>query len=391
MEVQKKTVVQMLHFLTAFVVSAVVSMLLIGRHLYKTHGIAVVIVAIAVSLAASALLWIFKTNDRFKLWNQFMIVALAGALPVLSSALFNSDAMELSSVYIALAMYLILFVWIYMTILQFEFSGFSPKWAADAADWLKNNRVILVALLIIAVVRLPYIDLLPRWDSGEYYYRFSSLVEDFRYNSIFEYLKNFRLCGHPTLAFCYIYMIGEVIFPKRVVGVSLVSIGLTVIAMWCIYKMLLKLVKGLSETRAAVYTFILSMAPLLFSTTTYFNPDYALAMFFVFALYGCICQKPVIAGLATIMCVQTKETGLVLIGGLVIGMLVWHILNDKKHWFMNIFKDFRFYCIGIFCVLQLAYMKVVGGMSAWGNTDEPKPLFSWDGFGYNCFGINASF
>lgn len=406
MEVQRKKVVQILQFLSAFLVSAAVSMILIGKYIYNAHGMAIVVMAIAVSLVGAALLWLFKKKDKFGLWSQFMVVALTGALPVLSSVLFNSEALELCSKLIALGMYLLLFVCIYMLLLQIIFELFfgknyengkirekcSVKYAAQrAADWVLKNKAIIAVLLIIVLVRLPYIELLPRWDSGEYYYKFSCLAEKFRYNSIFEFLKNFRLCGHPTLAFCYIYMIGEVIFPKRIIGVSLVSIGLTVIAMWCIYKILLKLVNGLSEMRAAVYTFILSMAPLLFSTATYFNPDYALAMFFVFALYACIYNRPVIAGLATVMCVQTKETGLVLIGGLVIGMIAWHIMRDKKGWFINIFKDLRFYCIGVICVIQLIYMKCVGGMSAWGSIEEKKPAFSWDGNGYNCFGINASF
>lgn len=410
MEVQRKKVVQILQFLSVFLISLAVSMALIVKYIYNAHGIAVVFMAIAVSLVSAVLLWFFKKKDKFGLWSQFMLVALVGALPVLSSVLFNSHALSLSSKPIALGMYLLLFVFIYMLILQIIFELFlgkncengkirekcsvrqSVEYAAQrAADRVLKNKAIIAVLLIIALVRLPYIELLPRWDAGEYYYKFSCLAEDFRYGSIFEYLKNFRLCGHPTLAFCYIYIIGEVIFPKRIIGVSLVSIGLTVIAMWCIYKILLKLVNGLSEARAAVYTFILSMAPLLFSTATYFNPDYALAMFFVFAMYACIYNKPFVAGLATVMCVQTKETGLVLIGGLVIGMIAWHIVSDKKCWFINIFKDLRFYCIGLICVVQLVYMKCVGGMSAWGNTDEPKPLFSWDGNGYNCFGINASF
>lgn len=400
MEIQKKNAVQILQFLSAFLVASVAAVLLIGKYIYNAHGIAIVYMAIAVSLACAVLLWFFKVKDRFGLWSQFMLAAFVGMLPVLSSALFNSQALELDSMLIALGMYLLLFVWIYMMVLQIAFSVFSARVSANFSarhfaktvfGWLVKNRAIIAVLLIITLVRLPYIELLPRWDSGEYYYKFSSLAEDFRYNSIFEYLKNFRLCGHPTLAFCYIYIIGEVIFPKRIIGVSLVSIGLTVIAMWCVYKILLKLVSGLSATRAAMYTLILSMAPLLFSTTTYFNPDYALAMFFVYAMYACIYNRPVVAALATVMCVQTKETGLVLIGGLVIGMIVWHIMKDKKGWFINIFKDLRFYCIGIICVVQLVYMKCVGGMSAWGNTDEPKPLFSWDGNGYNCFGINASF
>jgi len=400
MKIQKKAVVSALRFLLAFLVSAAASVALIGKYIYNAQGMAIVIAAIAVSLAAAGILWLFKVKDKFGLWSQFMPVSLAGALPVVSSVLFNYEALELGSVFIALGMYLLLFVWIYMTVLQIAFSVLSARASANFSakhfvekgfDMLVKNRAIIAVLLIIAAVRLPYIELLPRWDSGEYYYKFSSLAEDFRYNSIFEYLKEFRLCGHPTLAFCYIYMIGEIIFPKRIIGVSLVSIGLTVIAMWCVYKILLRLVNGLSATRAAIYTLILSMAPLLFSTATYFNPDYALAMFFVFALYGCIYRKPVIAGLATIMCVQTKETGLVLIGGLVIGMIIWHIMSSKKGWFINIFKDLRFYCIGIICVVQLIYMKCVGGMSAWGSTDDKKPLFSWDGNGYNCFGINASF
>ena len=325
-----------------------------------------------------------------KLWPELTVISVVGALPIIMSLIFNRQAMKPDSVATRVLMYGLIAVAVGMVLVQIAiwFRQFEIK---RFVAGIKKHRVIMMVLLVVLLTRLPFINVLPRWDSGEYYYNFVESIRGFEYGSVMEYIMEFRLCDHPTLAWCYIYLIGEIVFPGGVVGSSLISIAITVIAMWCIYMMFLKLVDGIAESRAAIYVLIISMAPLVFSTTTYFNPDYPLAMFFVMALYGCVCKKPVIAGFASLMCLQTKETGLVLIGGLILGIFAEHLLTvGKKGFIKSIFSDAKLYCIAVGCVIQLIYMIGIGGVSNWLEETEraPKAVFSITGDVYNGFGLD---
>ena len=99
------------------------------------------------------------------------------------------------------------------------------------AFW-KKHKIMIIGLVIICITRLPYINTLPRWDSGEYYYRLTEGLKNCTFDSFIDFQKNFALCGHPTLIFSIIYLIGEMVFPGEVIGVNLVSLVLTLIAFW---------------------------------------------------------------------------------------------------------------------------------------------------------------
>lgn len=58
---------------------------------------------------------------------------------------------------------------------------------------------------------------------------------------------------------------------------------------------ILKILPQVTEGKAAVCTFLLSFSPLFFGMTMYFNPDYALAVFFIFLLYSYVYDKAVLA------------------------------------------------------------------------------------------------
>lgn len=413
---QKKKSGKIIEALVLSVVADAISLSLMAGRMQASLGMGCVWIAIVVSLPVGAGIFLLNCKAEKVMWNQLLLVAGLGALPILATAAVRPSRMEFETKAIALLMYLLLFVFWNMLALQavrlyrqhkmhnvrleegckeqqeegLKASRFKCM-GRQLCGWLNSNRAILLTLLLVLLVRLPYLEILPRWDSGEYYYKFSSLTEQFRFGSLYEFFKDFRLCGHPTLAFCYVYFAGEVLFPKQVIGVSLVSVILTAAAMWCVYKIQLKMLPKLPPARAALYTFAVSMLPLVFSTATYFNPDYALAMFFIYALYGCICDRPVIAGIAAMMCMQTKETGLVLVGGLAIGVVAGHVVRHQWSWYRKAFCDIKLYLIGFFCVLQFFYMKAIGGVSSWGSMNTNSPAFSWDGTGYNCFGINRGF
>lgn len=88
---------------------------------------------------------------------------------------------------------------------------------------------------------------------------------------------------------------GRTCFSQEVIGVTLTSLILTTLALWCVYRIFLKILPQVTEGKAAVCTFLLSFSPLFFGMTMYFNPDYALAVFFIFLLYSYVYDKAVLA------------------------------------------------------------------------------------------------
>lgn len=250
------------------------------------------------------------------------------------------------------------------------------------------HKLIFLVILIAVVTRISYMDVLPRWDSGEYYARLIRGIHLFSYESFRDYFNHFTLCGHPTLGFCFVYIIGEIMFPGEVIGVSLISMILTVVALICIYGIILKMFPYANPTRAAIYTLAVSFLPLVYGTFGYFNPDYALAMFFIVALFGYVYEKPLITGFACMLCIHTKETGLVLVAGLVLGIFIEHILSGKGFWkILGIVTDLKLWFMLAAVMTYWFYTKAVGGLTGWSQTTEESVGIIWDNAGYNCLGI----
>ena len=124
-------------------------------------------------------------------------------------------------------------------------------------EWIKRNRVMLIVMVIICVSRIPFMNLLQRWDAGEYYYRMGLALENFDYSGIDVFFDNYGLCGHSASLFCMIYMIGEMIYPGHIIGVSIINLISTAITMWCVYKIIIKLTSSVSRTLCAIYTLMI--------------------------------------------------------------------------------------------------------------------------------------
>ncbi len=257
--------------------------------------------------------------------------------------------------------------------------------------FFSQHKYMFILLLIAVLCRIPLLSQLPRWDSGEYYYRLILGTQHFEYTGFEEFVENYALCGHPTLGFCLAYLPGELAFPQQVIGVTLTSLLLTALALWCVYRIFLKILPQITERKAAVCTFLLSLSPLFFGTAMYFNPDYALAVFFIFLLYAYVYDKVLLSAFFSLLCFQTKETGLVLVGGLVLGIFIQHIAEKKSRAVKAIFTDVKLYAILAVTLLQLYYTKFIGGVSKWTQNGDEQPGLRWDSAGENCLGFHPAF
>ena len=174
-----------------------------------------------------------------ELLSELAIMGIIPLLFVINLLLFNWKNTVLNTNNYIIFLGILLFAASVEVVYIFtHISGINMK---NLTSFVEKHKVMLIGLLIICVVRLPYLNNLPRWDAGEYYYRLTQGLKNCTFDSFTDFQKNFALCGHPTLIFSIIYLIGELMFPGEVIGVNLVSLVLTLIAFWCVYKILLKI------------------------------------------------------------------------------------------------------------------------------------------------------
>lgn len=320
--------------------------------------------------------------------NQF----IAGMLPIflytVLSIFLNGDKIDYSSRFtIILIAGFVVYVCAFLVSLYGMIRSFKGR---TFIDFIKENKVMLIVLAVIILVRLPFINLMQRWDAGEYYYRMGLAMDGFSYTTFEDFFWYYGLCGHSASFFCLLYMIGEFIFPRQIIGVSIINLIITGIAMWCIYKIIIKITNA-SKTMCAVYTLLISAAPLVYTFTTHLNLDYTMAMIVIMIVCSYMYDKPLLVGISSIYCFQTKENGLVIVAGIALGEIVRHILVDKKKCLKTIFTDVKLYMTFAAALIQWGYFTRYGNNWAATGEQEAGGLFKWNNNGSECLGFNPSF
>ncbi len=265
------------------------------------------------------------------------------------------------------------------------------KYKENFKKKIRSDRYLYGVLLVSGILRSFSLNVMQRWDAGEYYYKLGNACEnfDFTWEAFFE---QFRLCGHPTLGFAPIYAIGEFFAPRKIWGMELVNLALTLAAIFCIYRILEKLLLKCDSRRLALYTFLISCGPLFLGTFQNFNPDFGIALFGVFVIYSCLYKQYFLMFFWGCVVVQTKETGIVMQAGLALGLVLHSFFGSRlplAERVRGVFKNPAVLAAGSSVLLQLGYMKLIGGMTSWASEDQQR--FVWNNEGMNCFGFRIDF
>lgn len=254
-----------------------------------------------------------------------------------------------------------------------------------------SDRYLYGVLFVSGLLRSFSLNVMQRWDAGEYYYRLGTACENFDFTWK-AFLEQFCLCGHPTLGFAPIYAIGDYLAPRRIWGMELMNLALTLAAIGCIYRILEKLLPETPGRRLGLYTLLVSFGPLFLGTFQQFNPDTGIALFAVFAIYSCIYKQYFLLFFWSCVVVQTKETGIVMAAGLVLGLVLSDFFSERRP-FKNrlgaVWKNPCTWTAGASVLLQLGYMKLIGGLTKWASPEQQQ--FRWDNDGMNCFGLRGEF
>ena len=362
--------------------------LFFGNNIIQYQGKKAALI-ILLSITAAVIVLTILSKIFVNMIGQLAMGLIPFYLFIAVSVLFNNDKWNYESNF---SKKLIICFGIYTFVLVISLIDMCSHYNNNKVyEWIKRNRVMLIVMVIICVSRIPFMNLLQRWDAGEYYYRMGLALENFDYSGIDVFFDNYGLCGHSASLFCMIYMIGEMIYSGHIIGVSIINLILTAITMWCVYKIIIKLTSSVSRTLCAIYTLIISFAPIVYTFTMHLNLDYTMAMFVIMVICSYMYEKPLLTGILSIICFQTKENALVVVAGIALGEIIRHILKYRKQSLKVIFTDLRLYATLAAALVQWMYFRLFGNNWVATGEQEAGGLFKWNNNGSECLGFNPSF
>ena len=235
------------------------------------------------------------------------------------------------------------------------------------------------SIIIIAVVfltRIPMFTRIQMWDGIIYYGALQEVCENFDFTivSIWNY---FRLAGHFTFAYTFFMSMGEFLIPGEIIGVQIVMLIMTSIALVCIYKLFQGYWNNMTKLQALIMTVMVSVIPSFYGMFSNINIDYFLLIFFIYLIYAEYKNWEIMRFFWMLCVVLTKETGLFIVAGYCIAyiLLKWRetLQLNIKYRFTKLLDDslIRSMIIG---VIALCCFVLIQGS-----------LFTWMGIGQKSF------
>lgn len=183
----------------------------------------------------------------------------------------------------------------------------------------------------------------------------------------------------------------------------MVSLILSCLSMWCFYLILRKMAPHVSSHFTALLSLMASFATMFFSLTSYFAPDIGMTYFFIFLVCAYLYDAPLLVAFFTLMVMQTKETGMVIMLGFGIGAIIRHAIMAREETYNGIvgnsfilflkktFTDLKLYAMLPPAGFQAWYLMNKGKLDKWSDgIEKGSKVLVWDPTGtkVDVFGIN---
>lgn len=253
--------------------------------------------------------------------------------------------------------------------------------AAHVPALLGGREAIVVGWLLVAhaAFKLPFVNLVPRWDAGQYALMLFGAIDAYT-GGLGDFFVRFRLADHPTHAMSLYWALGQFLMPfdYRVVNVQDLALSLFGIACFASLVRGLFPASGILERALVVSAF--AFQPLFFAGGLGPNVDLGICVFLIFALAAYVHGRAGLFAMAGLFLCFSKETGFLLYGEFVLLAGLTHILNRRP--VVQVTR--RVALIG--CAPLVAYLLylIVSARSAW-----TERAMGWSNSGFLTFGFQA--
>ena len=239
--------------------------------------------------------------------------------------------------------------WCWRLTAAFEKSGSFFGQLKRIGSRLEKRQGIFIALVFCCLTRVVQLQDTPKWDALIYYNVLMEACENFDF-TFSQYWSSFALAAHPTRGYVSLLAIGEFLFTGQYIGVTLMNLILALLAVVCTYRILEKIMPKTAWTYITLATCFVFSTPMFLGTFSYFQPDGGLAYFFIYIVYCFLFKKNILMFFFIALLVQTKEVGILILGGLVSGILLCRLCWGKEETLWQRATGFLKSPLGLFCI-----------------------------------------
>jgi hypothetical protein len=261
-------------------------------------------------------------------------------------------------------------------------------------NYIKRNPLIFILCAVFIVLAAFQFNLLPRGDANLYYGRLMFNTEKYQ-NTLESFVKGFIIWGHVIQGLSLFLGIGEMLFPRLVVGVYGVSLILTIISFLCLYSILGKFFPKTSKITKSIATAIMMSYPYILGLFTYINPDYYVCVFTVIMVYCYLKKFNILFVFFAMVNALTKEPGIIIYCAFIGAALLTEFIMCKEENLLKrsqkTFLSIKNITLIIPPVLFLVLYQITGKVVDDNPGLEARASFHWDNEGIDCFGFNISY
>lgn len=195
----------------------------------------------------------------------------------------------------------------------------------DIKNWLKDNYPFFIICSIFILCYLTVIDAWLNLD-GYIYYHCIRQMKNWRFASF----SQLMLAGHSSQGYSIFLLIGEFLFPDNVYGVRIVHCMMALITVFCFYKITEAILPKADRLEKLLFTALFAFSPMVMGMTAEINTDFPLLCFFTWMVLCSIKGKKVLQAFCGILLCFSKETGCLLYGFYVLGMVLYRYFKYKR-------------------------------------------------------------
>lgn len=282
---------------------------------------------------------------------------------------------------------------------------FLANWIKDErtrrdATTCRNPRRTLSSYLPIAAVEILYgilslfsIDRLALYDGALYYSALLRSLDTFIYTP-FSFMTSFNLETHPMQGSMLFVAVGEMLFPRECIGVNLVILLLSMLAVFLLSEIFRRLMPDAPSFLHAAGAGLFAFSPWVLGLTGYLNPDYLLILFFIFMMYCYLRDLSILTAFTAILVCFSKETGFIyVIAFLGMAEAYYAVARKMREPSRSIFSfpHWRRVLPAVSApLLVLLYYKTWGTLGFGVEVTHQSP-FRWNSKGFHCFGISLKY
>ncbi len=208
-------------------------------------------------------------------------------------------------------------------------------------QYLKSKRGIGL-LLVVTVTTLLSIDTLhviPMWDDEAYVRRFLQMPA---WNYTFDGITSYSPYGHLAPTISIFMLFGRELIPQApLLGMRLVQVVLSILAVCCIYQLLRRLYPQIKWQEQLLITGVIAAFPSILGMQ-YINLDYFFFLFFVFFFYCYERKWYVLQLVCGMLLCFSKEPAVITYAGFCVGVYLIHFIRSKGSFLKRMFTCMTF-------------------------------------------------